>query len=209
MSQQINLFNPIFLAQKKYFSVVTMLQALALIVLGSIVFYGYAWYQVQMLAKQTQETSRRYQAEQKRLLVYANEFSPERSNQMLKEELASLEAQVTMQQALLDRLKSGAIGNTQGYSGYMRAFARQAVNGLWLTGFEISGDGTRMSLQGAMVRSDLLAQYIQRLNNEAVMRGKSFSALQVKEHKEADAKMAGRAYTEFVLQSTEASGGTK
>ena len=50
MSQQINLFNPVFLKQKKYFSVMTMLQALGLIVLGSIVFYGYAWYQVQQLA---------------------------------------------------------------------------------------------------------------------------------------------------------------
>ena len=32
MSQQINLFNPIFMKQKKYFSVTTMLQALGLIV---------------------------------------------------------------------------------------------------------------------------------------------------------------------------------
>ena len=42
MSQQINLFNPIFLKQKKYFSVVTMLQALLLIVLGSMLFFAYA-----------------------------------------------------------------------------------------------------------------------------------------------------------------------
>ncbi len=208
MSQQINLFNPVFLAQKKYFSVVTMLQALALIVLGSIVFYGYAWYQVQMLAKQTQEMTKRYEAEQKRLINYANEFSPERASQMLNEELGNLEAQVAAQHALLDTLKSGAIGNTEGYSGYMRAFARQAVNGLWLTGFEIGGDGARMSLQGAMVRSDLLAAYIQRLNREAVMRGKTFSTLQVKEHK-ADDKSAEHAYTEFVLQSSDASGGAK
>ena len=47
MSQQINLFNPIFLKQRKYFSLLTMLQALGLIVLGSLFFYGYALYQVE------------------------------------------------------------------------------------------------------------------------------------------------------------------
>ncbi len=51
MSQQINLFNPVFLTQKKYFSVLTMLQALGLIVLGSALFYGYALYQVAQMSK--------------------------------------------------------------------------------------------------------------------------------------------------------------
>ncbi len=209
MSQQINLFNPIFLTQKKYFSVVTMLQALALIVLGSIVFYGYAWYQVQMLAKQTQEMTKRYEAEQKRLLDYASEFSPERSSRLLNEEVVNLEARAVAQQAMLDTLKGGAIGNTQGYSEYMRAFARQAVNGLWLTGFEINGDGAYISLKGAMTRSELLAAYIQRLNREPAMRGKSFSTLQVKEHKSVGEKAVVRPYTEFILQTSEDRGGEK
>ena len=49
MSQQINLFNPIFLKQRKYFSLLAMLQALGLIVLGSLFLYGYALYQVEQL----------------------------------------------------------------------------------------------------------------------------------------------------------------
>ena len=39
MSQQINLYNPIFRKQKKVFSSTTMLQGLALIVLVVAVFY--------------------------------------------------------------------------------------------------------------------------------------------------------------------------
>jgi hypothetical protein len=209
MSQQINLFNPIFLKQKKYFSVVTMLQALGLIVLGSGVFYGYAWYQVKMLATQTQEMTRRYEAEQKRLLNYANEFSPQRSAQQLNDELNGLEAQVAAQQNLLNTLKSGAMGNTQGYSEYMRAFARQSVNGLWLTGFDINGDGAHMSLEGAVTNPQLLPAYIQRMNKEAVMRGKSFSTLQMKLPKRDDDKSMARSYVEFSLHSAEVSGGAK
>ncbi len=209
MSQQINLFNPIFLKQKKYFSVLAMLQAFGLIVLGSIVFYGYGWYQVQQLAKQTLEMTKRYEAEQKRLLNYTKEFSPQRAHQTLNDELNALEAQAATQNNLLGTLKSGAIGNTQGYSEYLRAFARQSASGLWLTGFDINGDGAQMSLQGAVTNPQLLPAYIRRMNKESVMRGKSFSALQMKQPKLADGKSTVRSYVEFSLQSTEVGGGAK
>lgn len=209
MSQQINLFNPIFLKQKKYFSVVTMLQALGMIVLGSVLFYGYAWYQVKELDRQTQEMSKRYESEQKRLVNYANEFSPQRASQLLNDELQALEIQAGLQSNLLETLKSGAIGNTQGYSEYMRAFARQSVGGLWLTGFDISGDGTNMSLQGAAVGPQLLPAYIQRLSQEPVMHGKSFAALRMNQSKAATEKPSARGYVEFNLQSVSVEGGAK
>lgn len=200
MSQQINLFNPVFLKQRKYFSVVTMLQALLLIVLGSVFFYGYAWYQVRQLAQQTQEMTKRYEAEQKRLVNFTSEFSPQRAQQSLDDELKALEAQAAAQEAVLNTLKSGAIGNTKGYSEYMRAFARQAVRGLWLTGFSINGDGAQMGLQGAVTSPQLLPVYIQRLKREPVMLGKSFAALQMKQPAPAaDRPVTG--YVEFSLQS--------
>lgn len=202
MSQQINLFNPVFLKQKKYFSVVTMLQALGLILVGSALFYGYAWYQVRQLEVQTQEMTRRYEAEQKRLVNYANEFSPQRAAQQLQEELQALETQAAEQGRLLDTLKSGAIGNTRGYSEYLRAFAHQSLNGLWLTGFEINGDGAQMVLHGAAISPQLVPGYIQRLNREEVMRGKSFAALQMSRPKAADDGGAPRGYVEFSLRST-------
>lgn len=208
MSQQINLFNPIFLKQKKYFSLVTMLQALLLIVIGSALFYGFAWYQVRELAKQAEEMSRRYESEQKRLVDYANEFSPQRAQQQLQDELKSVEAQAQAQKELLDTLRSGAIGNTQGYSEYLRAFARQSVKGLWLTGFNIDGDGTQMSLRGAVVNPQLLPEYIQRMNREPVMRGKSFASLQMKQPASADNQPAP-AWVEFSLHSVAVEGAAK
>jgi len=207
MSQQINLFNPIFLKQKKYFSVVTMLQALLLIVLGSMLFYGYAWYQVRELAKQTVEMTKRYEAEQKRFLAYANEFSPQRAQQALKAELDGLEAQARLQDSILQTLKSGAIGNTQGYSEYLRAFARQSVQGLWLTGFNINGDGAQISLQGAVTNPRLLPTYIQRMGREAVMRGKTFEYLQMKQPL-VEGKPVN-AYVEFSLRSVAGTGAAK
>ena len=200
MSQQIKLFNPIFLKQKKYFSVVTMLQALGLIVLGSAVFYAYAVYQVAQLSRQAEETTKRYAAEQSRLTSYSNEFSLQRSGQMLEDELKQVEAQAKSQDAVLTTLKSGVIGNTEGYSEYMRAFARQSVNGLWLTAFDIVGDGAQMSLSGAVVNPQLVPSYIQRLGKEKIMRGKTFSTLQMQQPKKDGDRLVPR-YVEFNLRS--------
>lgn len=198
MSQQINLFNPVFLKQKKHFSLLAMTQALLLILFGAMGFYAYAWYQVKELSQRTVEMSRNYEAEQKRLVAYANEFSPERARQLLEGELKAAETQAAVQKEILDTLKEGAIGNTQGYSEYLRAFARQSVQGLWLTGFEIAGDGAQMTLRGGVVDPKRLPEYIQRMNREQVMRGKTFAALQMRQPENA------RGYLEFVLHSESA-----
>ena len=208
MSQQINLFNPIFLKQKKYFSVLTMLQALGLIVLGSAVFYAYAVYQVAQLSRQADEMSKRYAAEQARLVNFSNEFALQRSGQTLEDELKQLEAQAKAQENVLTTLKNGVIGNTEGYSEYMRAFARQSINGLWLTAFDIVGDGSQMSLSGAVVNPRLVPAYIQRLGREKVMRGKTFSTLQIQQPKDDAGRIMPR-YVEFSLSSTTAASGMK
>jgi hypothetical protein len=202
MSQQINLFNPIFMKQKKYFSVVTMLQALGLIVAGSVVFYAYAAYQVNQLAQQSAETTKRYTLEQNRLARYMSEYSPQKATQQLEQEVRTLEAQAATQQNIIATLKSGAIGNTTGYSGYLRAFARQVVPGLWLSGFDIEGDGAQISLHGGVLKPSLVPAYIQRLNREKIMHGKSFAALQMQQPKGKSGEVTGR-YVEFTLHSSE------
>jgi len=209
VSQQINLFNPIFLKQKKYFSVLTMLQALALILIGSTLFYGYAKYQVKQLAAQSAEADKRYAAEQAKFVGYANEFSLEKSSQIINDELANLEVQAASQKELLDTIKSGVIGNTDGYSEYMRAFARQSVNGLWLTAFNIIGDGTQLSLSGAVLSPQLVPTYIQRLGKEKALRGKTFATLQMRQAKREGAAATSRSYVEFSLQSSESGGSEK
>lgn len=204
MSQQINLFNPVFLKQKKYFSVLAMLQVLGLILLGSGFIYGYAKHQVGLLARQSEETGKRYAAEQLRFANFASDFSPQKSNQMLQDELKKLESESVRQKEILDTLKTGVIGNTEGYSEYMRAFARQTLSGLWLTGFYIDADGSEMSLNGAALTPQLVPTYIQRLSKEKVMKGKTFSFLQMQQPKALASQPSSKSYVEFSMQSSEA-----
>jgi cell division protein FtsL len=209
MSQQINLFNPIFMKQRKYFSLLAMLQALGMIIAGSLIFYGYAIYQVNQLNRQLEENTKRYNAEQARLASYVAEFSPQQSSQLLQNEVQRLEKQVAAENEIIDTLKSGAVGNTIGYSEYMRAFARQAVQGLWLTGFKVTGDAAQISLSGGVLSPELLPVYIQRLGKERIMRGKTFSTLKMQQAKVDAGVGAGQApvpaarhYVEFTLHSS-------
>lgn len=206
MSQQINLFNPIFLKQRKYFSLLTMLQALGLIVLGSLFFYGYALYQVGQLKQQSEESTRRFNAEQARFARYTTEFSPQQANQTLQAEVQRLEKELAEQTRMVDTLKSGSVGNTTGYSQYMRAFSRQVVQGLWLTSFKVTGDAAQISLSGGVLDPESLPIYIQRLGKEQAMQGKSFSTLQMQQTKTEPGKenksAAAARYVEFTIYST-------
>ncbi len=213
MSQQVNLFNPIFMKQRKYFSLLTMLQSLALIVLGSFLFYGYARYQVSTLEQQAIKNNERYMADRVRVEKFRSEFSPEQTNRALQDEIQLLEKKFTEQSVLVSTLQTGVIGNTMGYSQYMKAFSRQVVPGLWLTGFELTGDGAQINLQGAVVDGKLLPNFISRLSHEKSMQGKTFATLemeQVKSLASKDGKIAPMPrYVSFSLQSSKASEATK
>ncbi len=179
MSQQINLFNPIFLKQKKYFSAVTMVQALGLILLGSLLISFYAGYQVSRLNKEAVYTTARLADSQARLSRAQNEFGPKQKSVALENDIAKLDAEVKGLQQIFSVLSAGDFGNTKGYSEYFRAFSRQRLEGLWLTGFSIIGAGNDIGLQGRVLRAELVPAYITRLKNEAVMQGKSFSTLEM------------------------------
>lgn len=202
MSQQINLFNPVFMKQRKYFSLLTMLQALGMIVAGSLFFYGYALHQVNQLAEQAAESTKRYDAEQARLARLAAEFSPQHANQLLQGEVQQLEKVLAEQTVLVEALKSGVAGNTTGYSEYMRAFARQVAPGLWLTGFRVAGDAAHISLKGNVTSPELLPAYIQRLGKEKIMQGRNFSNLKMQQPEADAAKGAAKPrYVRFELSS--------
>lgn len=179
MSQQINLFNPIFLKKKKHFSAATMVQALGLVLVGSVVLSVYTGYEVANLSKEASATSGQLQAAQNNLARINSEYGGGEKSKALEAETQRLEADVKAVRRVLDAVESGDFGNNKGYSEYMRAFSRQIVPGLWLTGFGIHGAGQEIQLQGRTLRPDLVPVYISRLKQEPIMRGRSFATLEM------------------------------
>lgn len=179
MSQQINLFNPIFLKQEKHFSAMTMLQALAIILLCGILLTIYTAYQLSSLKNEAQHTAAQLQLTQNQLAKVTAEYGPKQKDVKLEEKMQRMAADVESLQRVSTVLKKGEFGNTDGYADYMSAFARQIINGVWLTGFTIQGAGNDLSIQGGALRPELVPAYLSRLKSEAVMQGASFATLEM------------------------------
>ncbi len=207
MSQQINLFSPAFLKRGKYFSARAMLLALGLVIVGAGLLYAYARYQSALLARQYDALAQHAATDQQRLMRLANGLNPQDSAQSLREELRRMQSALASQKAVLGALQSSSDANTSGYSRYMRAFARQSLSGLWLTGFDIEGDGAAMTLNGAALAPQLVPAYIQRLGNEPLMRGKNFSSLLIQQPGAAANQHTAASYLEFSIRSTVHGGG--
>lgn len=215
MSQQINLFNPIFLKREKYFSAITMLQGLGLILAGSILVMIYARAQLSSLEAEAKATAVRLKSTQAQLAKVTTTYGARPASKALEQEIRKVESDIRVQQQVLAVVHKGNFDRTQGYSEYFRALARQIVDGLWLTGFTIVGTGSGIELHGRALRPELVPEYINRLKREPVMEGKSFSALQMdmplldaagKSEGSGVVKIAGRTpagYLEFSLQSSE------
>lgn len=214
MSQQINLFNPIFLKQKKYFSALTMMQALGLLLLGSLLLVAFSTYKVSALSKEAIATSTQLALAQTQLAKVTAEFAPRSKSTLLDDDIQKTETEVKSLQQVFDILKKGDFGNTKGYSEYMRAFSRQIVSGVWLTGFSIRGAGNEIGLQGRALRPELVPAYIGRLKHEPAMQGKSFATLemqvpQIDQVKKGEtgpatgvAQRVSAGYIDFSLQSS-------
>ena len=205
MSQQINLFNPIFLQQKKIFSTRTMAQALGVLVVGvvAMAFYGNA--RVASLQKQADTGAAQLQARQARLTAVNAEFPPRQKDPQLAAAVAEAERQLGALREVSGVLQGGGLGNTRGYAEYFRALARQHVEGLWLTGLTITGAGNEIGVRGRALDPESVPGFLTRLTREPVMQGKGFGSLQISEGtrdgQAAPAAAAPAPYVEFSLQS--------
>jgi Tfp pilus assembly protein PilN len=196
VSQQINLFNPVFLQQKKIFSARTMASALLLLLVGMGAIASYGSMRVASLQKQADDGAAQLSKKQARLASVITEFPPRQKSADVEAELRDLDSQLLALRNVSGVLARGELGNTQGYAEYFRALARQHVDGVWLTGLSIVGAGVDVGLRGRALDARQVPGYLNRLAQEPIMRGKSFSSLQISEG------AANAPYVEFNLQST-------
>jgi len=179
VSQQINLFNPIFLKQKKIFTALPMAEALGAIVLGALLLTWYAGRSVDQLAQQAAAGKLLVAERERRLAEASQQFAPRQKSPTLAAEVAQAEAELAALHRVQAFLQQGTLGNGAGYAEYFRALARQHVPGLWLTGVTIVGAGTEIGVQGRAMQPTLIPQYIGRLKLEPVMQGKTFASLDI------------------------------
>ena len=203
MSQQINLYNPVFLKQKHYFSALAMVQALAVVLAGSLGIYAFEVRQNRTLERVLADADKQVTTQREQLVKFSKDYSTQGASRTLTEELARAEQRLQQRQGLLGELKSGVGGNAEGFSRYLGALARQTTPGVWLTGLEIGAKERDLVIKGRALESQMVPAYIRALNRETPMAGRPVGDLRMTAMGEA-ASTPGKAgeparYIEFSL----------
>lgn len=212
MSQNINLLGPAFRKPRQLLTLAVVAQLLGITL---VALFGYNYYlqqQVAGLASELAATEKLLNAQRGFVDKLKQKSIPHVAEAELDAEIAQLESELKLADESMAALKGGAFGSQRGFAEYLRAFSRQTVGGLWLTGFSIGGGD--LEIRGRALSPDLLPSFIQRLNREKVLAGHHIARLEMvrpKPEPVADkgkgAEKAARAprFLEFSLASDTAS----
>jgi len=176
VSQQINLYSPLFRKRKKLFTSRAMLQALVIVLMGLGAFYGYARYQVVALKEQVAESDRQLKAGLERVKAIPAAATPG-DEKILDARIAELGAQLHANEQLISQVAASHAGAN--YVAPLRALARHRLEGVWLTAVTLTGESGELSLVGKALRAELVPRYIDRLAQDPALRGRRFSTLSV------------------------------
>jgi Tfp pilus assembly protein PilN len=220
VSQQINLFNPIFLQQEKQFSAVTMAQGLGIVVLAVLAFAGYSTWQSSRVANEAKVAASQLKAAQENLVKMVDQTKPIAPNKSIEDDIARTESRLRAGEQILAFVQTGDFRSGRSYSGFLRAFSNRTMPGVWLTGVALGDGGNDIAIDGRALQANLVTAYIRSLKGESAFTGKSFGSLVLRAPPaEAQAKPADGAarladgtarpapprYIEFSMNSSEAS----
>jgi len=223
MSQNINLFNPAFRKKDLVFSFRALIACLVVTLLTLVAVQAYQRERLKGSADELSSAEALLKAQRSYSEKLKQENTARKQDARLDAEIARLETELKQGREAMEALTGGVIGTQQGFAEYLRAFSRQSLSGLWLTGLTIGGAGD-IEIRGRVLSPELVPSYIQRLNREKVLAGRSFARLEMArprpdpakeqdkgKEKDKDAKKEVRTprYLEFSLTTTEAPKGEK
>ena len=202
ITQQVNLYHPIFRKQHKRFSAKAMLQAGVGVLLGVALLYGYSWWNLLSLREQVAAAAQEQARARTRLAAFTAQVETRAVDSRLERERRDLEAQLATVERVRAQLSQHGLQPVANYSKYFTALARQHVDGVWLTEFSVIGAGERLTLNGRTVDPDLVARYLQRLSAEQVLAGAKFQVFQMRRPEGADKRPSRAApYIEFSVKT--------
>jgi Tfp pilus assembly protein PilN len=179
MSQQINLFNSSLLKKSTFFTPNNLIASLFGFLLLIVIGYFFLTMQTSKLKKAADLSAQQFQNLTEQVGSLRKAEAPKNKNVQLEAELLAIENSLRKRQRITEILQNTNFGNTDGYSAYLTAFARQIPANLWLTGFKLEGAGYDLVLQGRTLQPELLPLYVAQLKREKIMQGKTFSALEM------------------------------
>ncbi len=179
MSQQINLYQPLFRKPQVLLSAAAMAQMAALSLLILLAVYGFGlWRQHQQAVELARLEARQQRATQQLGELVALRLPPA-PNPGAEQQVQQLAQVYDHKQQLMTILRDHIHGNTGGFGDYLEGLARQRMEGLWLTEVQIGDGGQRLSLSGLSLTPEQVPRLLARLREAPAFRGKVFQTLEM------------------------------
>jgi Tfp pilus assembly protein PilN len=179
MAQQINLCNPIFLIQKRYFSASTMARSLGVFILvGGLLSVYWAW-SLNALSGGYQQSVANNQREITRLqaAIQANRANAAPADAAQLQELQARQTELQQRELLLRELRRGLLREGYGHAARLQLVARSIPPQAWVT--EIRADDLRLELSGFTQEPAALNGWVARLADSALLEGQQLAVVKV------------------------------
>jgi Tfp pilus assembly protein PilN len=180
MPQQINLYSPILLTPKRYFSALAMSQALAVFTAALLVLSAWSTFRTATLRRDLQSSTQAQDNERQRLKAALATLPAVTSPAALEQELAAERRLLAERQQMLAELSRGLVTEGRSHSAWLRLLAQTVPAPVWLT--EVKLAENRVELTGATLQPDALRPWLARLGAHPLAAGRSFTALKVERH---------------------------
>jgi len=174
---QVNLYDGSLRITREWLNAGTCAAAVGTALLAMVAGAAVTQWQLRTIEGPAQAIASTLKTEQAALQDLAKRVGALRPNTELLAEAARLQASLDQRQAALQLLDAGGLGHTDGHAAALQAFARQAIDGLWLTGVVLQGDD--MALRGRTLDPSLIPAYVHRLTQEAALQGRALRALDI------------------------------
>lgn len=187
MHQQINFYRAEFRNTETSFGATSIAAGCAAVVVAMFVVYVFAVGQLSGIDKELQIFSDQEDAALQRLEQMQPLVGALSGEQTWAQRLDDATRALEEKQLVLSLVQGSTLGDTLGFSRYLRSLARQDTDGLWLTQIRLSAQGNRNRLQGKALRAELVATYLQRLADEPPFARQRFNQFQIEGPEDGDA----------------------
>ncbi len=200
MSQQINLFNPGFVPRRDLASAQYVAGAVALALVLAIASSLALHSRQSTYAAEERALADQVRAAQAEGGALSARLGARQVDPALVEQVKATQVLIASRQRVMTWLSAEHLDNTNGVSETFRAFARQTLSGVWLTGVHLGGNGKTLRIEGRTLRGDLLPAYLDKLGMEPSLKGHAFAVVALEEAARVPSEKA-RGYLTFKLET--------
>lgn len=200
-AQQINLYLPELRPNREWMTAARLVKAVAIAIVVMILLSSWNYWQRSNLQAELAVVQGELTAQTERTEQIERDAASRTSNQALLRDIETRESRLAQSQELLEFLRNTTLGNSTGYSEYVKDLSRASFDGIWLTEFRIAGGSDSVYLRGNALQTAMVPDYVGRLSgSQSSLQGRLFNRLQ-SNRVELPAVEGGGELYEFVLET--------